>query len=205
MASQMGAANLCGMLYGVHKCFPAGVAAFRGALLENSAASLREVALSACEHGVRLSVEAVNRFESPIINTAEEAVLFVRQIDSPAAGVHLDTFHMNIEEDDPPAAIRLAAQHLAHVHISENNRKLPGRGHLPWRTLLAALQEAGYRDDIVIEALPFPYGSVSDRLHIWRRLIDADVDVELQTAVGYLRGLLWEQDGGGTRAADRPR
>ncbi len=205
LASRMGAAKLCGMLYGVHKCFPAGAARLRETLLENSAASLREVALSAHAHGVRLCIEAVNRFESPMINTAEEAVQFVRRIDSPAVGVHLDTFHMNIEEDDLAEAIQLAGPYLAHVHVCENNRKLPGRGHLHWGDILKALRKADYRDDIVIEALPFPYGSVSDRLNIWRRLIDEDADRELLTAVEYLRGILREQDAGGTPAAAKKK
>ena len=192
IAAAMGAARICGMLYAPPKTFPPEVASHRDELLGRSAECLREVAESAQAGSVRLCVEAVNRFESPLVNTAEEAVAFVRRIGSPAVGVLLDAFHMNIEEDDLGAAIRAAGPWLAHVHISENNRKPPGKGHLPWEAIFAALRAAEYRGDIVIEALPFPYGSVSGRLNIWRRLIDRDPDEELRTAVGYLEGLLAE-------------
>jgi D-psicose/D-tagatose/L-ribulose 3-epimerase len=192
MASRMGAARVCGMLYGVHKSFPPGAAECRDELLGRSAESLRDAAASAQSANVRLCVEAVNRFESPLVNTAGEAVRFAQRVGSPAVGVLLDTFHMNIEEDDLGAAIRAAGPWLAHVHICENNRKPPGRGHLPWISILAAMRAAEYRGDIVIEALPFPYGSVSGRLNIWRRLIELEPDAELRAAVAYVEGLLRE-------------
>jgi D-psicose/D-tagatose/L-ribulose 3-epimerase len=192
MASGMGAARLCGMLYGVHKCFPPDAAARRAELVGRSAECLRDVAGSAEAASVKLCVEAVNRFESPLVNTVDEALELVRTVGSPAVGVHLDTFHMNIEEDDLAAAIRSAGQWLAHVHLSENNRKPPGRGHLPWKAIIAALRAVDYRGDLVIEALPFPYGSVSGRLNIWRRLIEGEPDAELQASVAYVAGLLAE-------------
>ena len=192
MASGMGAAKLCGMLYAPPKAFPPEVAWHRDELLARSAECLRGVAESARAAGVRLCVEAANRFETPLINTTEEAVKFVQRVGSPSVGVLLDTFHMNIEEDDFGAAIRAAGPWLMHVHVCENNRKPPAKGHLPWKTIFAALRAADYRGDIVIEALPFPYGSLSARLHIWRRLIDRDPDTELRAAVSYLGSLLAE-------------
>ncbi|OGO04370.1 MAG: hypothetical protein A2Y73_02440 [Chloroflexi bacterium RBG_13_56_8] len=113
--------------------------------------SMRELAKVAEDNGVLLCAEVVNRFESHILNTAEEALAYVKEIGSPKVKILLDTFHMNIEEDSIPAAIRLAGDYLGHLHTGESNRKLPGSGHLPWREICEAVVDIGYDDGIVME------------------------------------------------------
>src|SRR5437667_207743 len=79
-----------------------------------------------------LSPEALNRFETYFMTTVDEAGRLLEAVDSPGIGVHLDTFHMNVEEKDPAAALRAARKHLAHVHFSENDRGIVGTGHVDW-------------------------------------------------------------------------
>ena len=94
--------------------------------------------------GVNLCLEVLNRFENHVLNTAEEGVAFVREVNKPNVKVMLDTFHMNIEEDSFGDAIRAAGPLLGHFHTGENNRRVPGKGRLPWHEIGAALREIGY-------------------------------------------------------------
>lgn len=186
LAAEMGAGALGGILTGVSKHFPPGIENTREQVLENSIRGLRIAAEHAGACGVTLGLEVANRFETPLVNTAEQALQVVNAIDHPAIGIHLDTFHMNIEEADSAAAIRLAGKKLVHFHVCENNRALPGQAQVPWPRILAALKEIDYAGRIVIEALPGPYGTVASRLNIWRKLSE-NVDEELARSIAMLR------------------
>ena len=186
MVRAMGGTSLGGILTGVGKHFPDGVEHTREAAVDRAIQSLRDVASVAQEQRVNLCVEVVNRFESPLVNTCAEAVRVVDAVRSPRVGIHLDTFHMNIEEADMGKAIRLAGKRLIHFHACENNRALPGQGHIDWVEIFAALQAIGYENPIVMESLPGPYGSMAGRLNIWRKL-SQNVDAELADATRFLR------------------
>ena len=186
MVRAMGGTALGGILTGVGKHFPPGVENTRQADADRAAGSLAEVAKAAEDADVTLCAEVVNRFESPLINTCEECLRIVEAVDSPSLGVHLDTFHMNIEEARIGKAIRLAGKRLVHFHACENNRALPGQGHIDWAEVFDALEAIGYQGPIVMESLPGPYGSVASRLNIWRKL-SQDVDGELAVATNFLR------------------
>lgn len=186
MVSAMGGTALGGILTGVGKHFPPGIEGEREPVVRRAAQALGEAAETARTCGISLCLEAVNRFESPLVNTCAEALSAVEMAGSPALGVLLDTFHMNMEEADPPGAIRHAGQRLLHFHACENDRSLPGHGHIPWRAIFRALRDAGYGGVIALETLPGPYGSVAGRMNIWRAL-SRDVDEELAEAVGFLR------------------
>lgn len=186
MARRMGATAIGGILTGVGKHFPQGVEDFRDRAVDNAILSLKQVAKVAEDCNVTLCVEAVNRFESPLVNTASEALRVADAVDSPCLGILLDTFHMNIEEANIASAIRDAGKRLVHFHACENNRALPGRAHVDWDEVFKALGEANYIGPIVIEALSGPYGSVAQRLNIWRRYAD-DEDWELSQAAKFLR------------------
>ncbi|MFH1880074.1 MAG: sugar phosphate isomerase/epimerase family protein [Bacillota bacterium] len=186
MASSMGALTLGGVVTGVSKRFPKGVEHTRGEMMERAAVSLSEVAKAAEDLHVNLGVEVVNRFESPLVNTCADGLKIAEYVNSPRVGVHLDTFHMNIEEANIGGAILQAGNRLIHFHACENNRALPGQAHIDWAEVFAALNEARYRGPIVMESLPGPYGSIAGRLNIWRRL-SADVDGELHAAACFLK------------------
>ena len=129
---------------------------------------LQEVAPHAADCGMALAVEPLNRFETYFINIAADAVRLVREVDHPAVRVMLDTFHMNIEEKDLPAAIRSAGSLLHHVHCSENDRGTPGTGHTDWEGVFAALREVGYDGRLVIESFVLGNEAIAKAAAIWR-------------------------------------
>lgn len=190
LAAEMGAGAIGGIVTGVGKHFPPGVEHRRAAMLANATNCLKRVADFARQNGVDMGMEVVNRYESPLVTTAEEAVQVAQTVDSPALGVHLDTYHMNIEEKSFAKAIHLAGSRLIHFHVCENDRSLPGQGHIPWAEVMTALHQTGYRGRMVIESLPGPYGTLPQRLNIWRTLTQ-DADVELKASIQFLRNQ-WE-------------
>ena len=141
-------------------------------LFANSVASMKQLVKKAEEYGIIYAVEAVNRFEGVIINTAQEAVNYVKEVDSPNLGILLDTYHMNIEENNIGNAIRLAGDLLVGFHTGENNRTAPGRGHLDWDEIFGALAEIGYQGRIVSEPFVVAGGQVGRDIYVWRNLID---------------------------------
>jgi D-psicose/D-tagatose/L-ribulose 3-epimerase len=124
----------------------------------------------AAKCGVDLCLEVLNRFENHVINTAEEGVAFVREVGKPNVKVMLDTFHMNIEEDSFGQAIRAAGPLLGHFHTGEANRKVPGKGRLPWSEIGAALREIGYGGAVVMEPFVKMGGSVGRDIKVFRDL-----------------------------------
>lgn len=106
--------------------------------------------------GVDLVIEAINRYETNLLNSAAEAMALLAKIGSPRLKLHLDTFHMNIEEADLGAAIRDAAGCLGHIHLADSNRRYPGSGHLDFAAIVKALKAIGYRGAAALEYLPWP-------------------------------------------------
>jgi len=147
---------------------------------------LREVGQIAASLGVTLCLEVLNRFEGYLINTVEQGLALLAEVNSPAIKLHLDTFHLNIEEDDISRAIRLAGDQIGHFHCSENNRKMPGQGHIPWASVREALDAAGYRGWLTIESFVQPGEEVGPALSIWRPLGD-DLDAEARAGADFVR------------------
>lgn len=161
--------------------------------LEQSVKSMKEIIKVAEDCGVTYCVEAVNRFETCIINTAAEALDYVARIDSPNIGVLLDTYHMNIEENNIGDAIRLVGpDKLKSFHTGENNRTAPGRGHLDWDEIFGALSEIGYKGRIVSEPFVMQGGEVGRDIHVFRDLIDNPCEKVLDAEAAYL--LNFERD-----------
>lgn len=133
-----------------------------------SVENVREIGKIAGDCGVDYCLEALNRFEGYLINTAEEGAEFVRQVDLPSVRLMLDTFHMNIEEDSMGGAIRSAAGLLGHFHTGEANRRVPGRGRMPWREIGNALQDIGYDGLICMEPFVRMGGRVGSDIKVWR-------------------------------------
>ena len=117
---------------------------------------LKECADYAQKAGVQLPVEAINRYETNFLTTAEETERFIRGIDSEAVGLHLDTFHMNIEEVSIDETIKRHAGRLIHIHLADSNRWAPGMGHLNFKSILSTLRETGYPGYLGLECLPMP-------------------------------------------------
>jgi len=163
----------------------------KSAIVGRSLKSMREIVKTAEECGVTYCVEAVNRFETCVINTAREALDYIAQVDSPNIGVLLDTYHMNIEEPSIPEAIRLAGNKLASFHTGENNRSAPGRGHLDWKEIFGTLKEIGYEGRIVSEPFPNMGGEVGRDIKVWRDLLpdhsEAALDAEAVRLLAFER------------------
>jgi 5-keto-L-gluconate epimerase len=117
---------------------------------------LKECTDYAQKTGVHFPIEAINRYETNFLTTAEETDRFIRGIDSEAVGLHLDTFHMNIEEVSIEETIKKHAERLIHIHFADSNRWAPGMGHLNFKSILSALRETGYPGYLGLECLPMP-------------------------------------------------
>lgn len=163
------------------------------ALWSRAVESLKIVGDEAERLGVTIAIEVLNRFESCILNDIDEGIKFVQEIDCPAVKLLLDTFHMNIEEDNIADAFRKAGDLVAHVHIGEGNRKLPGQGHLPWNEIAQALKDINYKGMLVMEPFLLSGGEVGDAIGVWRDLSggadDAKMNEMMAEAVSFLRRL----------------
>ena len=120
------------------------------------AGQLRELGAYASNKGQRILVEVINRYETNLFNTAAELREFLDKWELPNCWVHMDTFHMNIDEADMPQAIRTAGDKLGYLHVADSNRLYPGAGHLDFAPILAALQEVDYQGTISLECIPEP-------------------------------------------------
>ena len=183
--SKMGGKIISGVSYagwGVPDC----IIDDKHPLWENSVRSMRSIIKTAEDFGITYCVEAVNRFEGCLINTAKEALDYVCEVDSPNIGVLLDTYHMNIEESSIGDAIRLAGDKLLGFHTGENNRTAPGRGHLDWDEIFGALAEIGYKNRIVSEPFVIMGGEVGKDIHTFRNLIDDTSEQGIDREAKYL-------------------
>lgn len=155
---------------------------------------MKRLADMAADHGITLNMESLNRFEGYMINECYECVDYVKAVDKPNVKVMLDTFHMNIEEDSTPDAIRLAGDLLGHFHVGEANRRPPRPGtRMDWAAIGQALKEIHYQGDVVMEPFVTMGGQVGRDISIWRDLshgaTEAELDKDATDSVAYLRGL----------------
>lgn len=158
---------------------------------ERSIRNVRTVGKAAGDCGVDYCLEVLNRFEGYLLNTCAECKNFVEEVDIPAVKIMLDTFHMNIEEDNMVDAILLAGDKLGHFHVGENNRRVPGKGNLPWYEIGAALRKIGYDKNIVMEPFVKSGGGVGSDIKVWRDLSKGAaiqrLDEDAKNSVAYLR------------------
>lgn len=120
------------------------------------ASQLRMLAQYAAQQGQRILVEVINRYETNVFNTAMELTDFLDRYELTNVYLHLDTFHMNIEEADLAQAIFTAGKRLGYFHVADSNRLYPGSGHLDFARIFQALQAVGYTGTISVECLPLP-------------------------------------------------
>ena len=156
------------------------------ALYCRSVESMKEVMKVAEKEGVTVCCEAVNRFESPLVNTAAEAIRYADLVDSKNIGIHLDTYHMNIEENNIGDAIRLVGKRLRHFHTGENNRNVPGRGHLDWDEIFKALKDIDYKNDIVSEPFLMMGDEVGYDIRVWRPILENPTEERLDQEARFL-------------------
>jgi D-psicose/D-tagatose/L-ribulose 3-epimerase len=138
----------------------------------------KETLAAAADHAkankVTLVVEYLNRFECYFLNCAEDTARFCREVNHPNLKMMYDTFHANIEEKSPRAAIQACKDQLVHVHISENDRSTPGEGGVNWDANFAALKEIGYDGFLMIEAFGLALPELAAATKIWRRMYPSE-------------------------------
>jgi D-psicose/D-tagatose/L-ribulose 3-epimerase len=136
--------------------------------------TMRQVADHAAQAGVTIAVEYLNRFENYFLTSVAQTVKFVQAVDHPAVRMMYDTFHANIEEKNLAAAIQAAAPWTALVHISENDRSIPGTGHVHWDETFDALKAAGYDGWMVVEAFGLALPNIVAATKIWRKMFPSE-------------------------------
>jgi D-psicose/D-tagatose/L-ribulose 3-epimerase len=147
---------------------------------------LRRVAEYAAEAGVVLAEEVVNRFELYHVTTLDEGIRLVDEVGHPNCRIHLDTFHAHIEEKDPAEAVRRAGGRIAHVHISENDRGVPGTGSVAWTATFDALRDIGYDGWLTVEAFGNSLPNLVAATKIWRPLFESEQQLASE-AYSFLR------------------
>lgn len=138
--------------------------------LDTIAGSLRKVARTARTLGLRIGLEPVNRYETNIVNTTQQALSLIASIDEPNVFLHLDTYHMNIEEKGLRRPFEEAGPRLQYVHLSESDRGTPGTGNVNWDQVFAGLASAGYRGDLAMESFVAVNPDIARATCIWRKL-----------------------------------
>lgn len=145
--------------------------------VSRSADVLREVAEHAKAANLMLGIEYLNRFECYALTTARQAADLVKKVNHPNFRMMFDSFHAHIEEKSQADGIRVAAPHLAHVHVSENDRGTPGTGQVRWDDFFGTLAEVGYDGWMVIEAFGRALPDLAAATRVWRDLFPSPEDV----------------------------
>ncbi|UHS63738.1 sugar phosphate isomerase/epimerase [Agrobacterium vaccinii] len=183
-ASEMGAEALTGVTFG-------GTNERTGVLptqaeYDNLTRALGAAAKHAKTLGLQFGIEAVNRYESHLINSAEQAVMLIERIGMDNVFVHLDTFHMNMEEKGMGNGIIAARDHLKYMHMSESDRGTPGFGNVAWNEVFAALSAIGFKGLLVLESFAGMPVEMAGAISTWRPVARSAEEV-LEKGLPFLR------------------
>lgn len=167
VAADLGSGWLTGALYG-------SLGTLTGAAptdeeIEIVGRALHRLAVHAEERGVALGLELINRYETYLLNTVEQAIQLIDRIDAPNVYAHLDTFHMNIEEPSFGPSVRRLGRRLGYVHLAESDRGVIGSGHFPFGEFLDSLVSIGYSGPLVVESFAHADAEIRIATATWRR------------------------------------
>ncbi|MDX1982777.1 MAG: sugar phosphate isomerase/epimerase family protein [Bryobacteraceae bacterium] len=123
-------------------------------------------------YNMTVGIEPLNRFETFFLNLAADGAALCEAVNHPRIGLLIDTFHSNIEEKKVDGAYRAAGRHLKHVHTCENDRGIPGSGHVEWKAVFKALRDLNYNGWLTIESFGFNMPEIAAAAAIWRDLAD---------------------------------
>ena len=164
-AAQTGAVIIIGLLRGIVRPGTSQEQA-----MDWLVGALRESCAAAAPHGVRIALEPINRYETSLINNAQQGMELLARVGADNMGLLLDTFHMNIEDAVMEESIRACSDRIFHFHVADSNRWYPGAGHIDFRSLLDALYATGYHGYVSGEFMPMP-----------------DADTSAERGIAYLR------------------
>lgn len=185
--AEMGAPQFSGVIYCSHGKRPERRPTEED--WKRSAQCLAEVAAHAGEAGVDLGLEPVNRYESPLINTCAQALRLADMIGAPNVKVHLDTYHMNIEEKGWEEPVVAAGDRICHFHLCENDRGIPGTGLVDWEELFEGLARIRYRGYAALESFIDVSEDMTAGTAVWRDLAPSG-DTLVREGTAFLRGLM---------------
>lgn len=142
--------------------------------------NLKTLCRHAEKRGKLVCLEPLNRFETDFINTCDQGLKMIKAVGSPALKLHLDTFHMNIEEKFQGDAIRKAGKHLAHFHACGSDRGTPGNDHTDWKSIAKALKDIRYDGDVVIESFTSDVKVIARAAAIWRQIEPSQSEIAVK-------------------------
>ena len=161
--------------------------------LEDVARVLKNVARYAAERGVSLGVEAVNRYETYLINLAEQADAMLDRVGEPNVFVHLDTYHMNIEEKGFYEPIVATGPRMHYIHLSESDRGTPGTGNVHWDEVFRSLKAIDFDGYLVMESFAAINEDLAGATALWRDVV-GDPETLIRDGLSFLRGKAAEHD-----------
>lgn len=181
----LGGTELCGVLYCSLGKYPGPASRENRA---NSVAAMQRLSDYAADKGINVNLEVVNRYETNIINTGIEGLAFLDEVNRPNTFIHLDTYHMNIEEDGMEKSVLAAGDKLGFVHIGESHRGYLGSGNVDFDTFFAALKKINYQGPITFESFSSAVvdPALSNTLCVWRNLW-SDSDDLASTALSFMK------------------
>jgi D-psicose/D-tagatose/L-ribulose 3-epimerase len=186
VTAELGASQLSGVIYGMHGKRPRSRPDEED--WRRSAEGLAGAAEDAATAGIAIGIEPVNRYESPLVNTCEQAVRLADMVGAPNVRIHLDTYHMNIEEKSWADPVRLAGERLCHFHLCENDRGIPGTGLVDWEELFGALGELRYDGYAGLESFVDVSEDMVAGTCVWRDLAPSG-DVLVREGTAFVRDL----------------
>jgi D-psicose/D-tagatose/L-ribulose 3-epimerase len=181
----LGGTELCGVLYCSLGKYPGPASRENRA---NSVAAMQRLSDYAADKGINVNLEVVNRYETNIMNTGIEGLAFLDEVNRPNTFIHLDTYHMNIEEDGMEKSVIAAGDKLGFVHIGESHRGYLGSGNVDFDTFFAALKKINYQGPITFESFSSAVvdPALSNTLCVWRNLW-SDSDDLASTALSFMK------------------
>lgn len=154
--------------------------------LNHGAEAHHALAERAQANGMIISLEPLNRFETYFLNTTDQAVAYAERVDHPAFRIMYDTFHAHIEEQSQPRAIARLGQHLGVLHVSENDRGIPGRGQIDFAAVFAAIRATGHDGWVTLEAFGAGLPELAAATRVWRPLFP-DFETLFAESILFLR------------------
>lgn len=188
LAAGIGATSVCGPFYAATGRVWRMDAEQRAAAYSGLRRHLAPVVDHAVARGVRLGIEPLNRYETSLLNTVDQALTALGPLLGQGLGLALDTYHLNIEERSSAAAVHAAGQHLVHVQVCGSDRGAPGGDQTDWPALVKALDDVGYAGPLNIESFTADNASIATAASIWRPLAPTQDDLA-RDGLAFLRSL----------------
>jgi len=188
-AQELGSPVVCGPMYSAVGKEHLESDEARQAEWQRAVSGIREMAQYAESKKIKLALEPLNRFETDMVNIVAQGLALIEQTGMDNVGLHLDTFHMHLEEKNSGGAIRLANQKIFHFHACENDRGVPGTGQVHWNEIAKALKDVNYDGPIVIESFTSQVKEIARAVCIWREIAPSQDAIAVQ-GLNFLRTLL---------------